>query len=760
MEGRDRVIEYVTERYGRDRVSQIITYGTMAAKAVVRDCGRILGHPYGFVDRVAKLIPFEIGITLDKALKQEAELRGLYEGDEEVRALIDLARQLEGLVRNAGKHAGGVVISPTALTNFTPLYRVEGEKGSVTQFDKDDVEAAGLVKFDFLGLRTLTIIDRALKTINGARTASGEEPLELATLPMDDAKTFRLLQECRTTAVFQLESRGMRDLIGRLRPDSFDDIVALVALYRPGPLQSGMVDDFIARKHGDKYQKIDYLHPELEPVLLATYGVILYQEQVMQIAQRLAGYSLGEADLLRRAMGKKKPEEMAKQRSIFMAGAERRKVDVRQATHIFDLMEKFAGYGFNKSHSAAYAVLSYQTAWLKAHYPAAFMAAVFSSEMDDTDKLSGLMRDCQAEGLEVLPPDINDSGCVFEVRGDAAMRYGLGAIKGLGRNAGEAIVALRGDQPFAGLDDFCRRAEAERIGRRPLEALIKAGAFDGFGARRPALLAALPAAVGRAEQSAHARDSGQTDLFSLGDAGESGPVESPIAECPDWGFAQRLAAERESLGLYLSGHPYDQYRSDGPFVSSGTIAAMVGGKKVNGSRESRAPAQRVSLAGLVTALRKRGNRVTFDLDDGRDRIEVSLFSETFERCRHLLVAHSIVVIKGKLRYDDFINGWRLTGEDVHDIDRLIERRAKRLIIHWDLTNGSQADPAALRSLLEPFRPGRCDVSLFYQRPDAHARVRLGEAWAVRPSRELRERLSALLGNDHFRFIYDDAPAAD
>jgi DNA polymerase-3 subunit alpha len=550
----------------------------------------------------------------------------------------------------------------------------------------------------------------------------------------------------------------MRDLIRRLRPDCFDDIVALVALYRPGPLQSGMVEDFIERKHGDQAQQIDYLHPDLEPVLKATYGVILYQEQVMQIAQRLAGYSLGEADLLRRAMGKKKPEEMAKQRSVFMSGSERNGVDTRQASHIFDLMEKFAGYGFNKSHSAAYAVLSFQTAWLKANYPAAFMAAVLSAEMDDTDKLAGLIRDCRAEGLEILPPDVNDSGCAFEVRGEQAIRYGLGALKGLGRNAGDAIVALREDQPFAGLDDFCRRAEPARIGRRALEALAKAGAFDVFGARRPALLAALPDSIGRAEQSARARDSGQTDLFSAGDGDDTTPAETPIADCPDWGFAERLTAERESLGLYLSGHPCDQYRSDAPFVTSGSIASLLGGRKPNGSPESRAPAQRVTVAGLVSGMRKRGNRVTFDLDDGRDQLEVSLYTETFERCRHLLVAHGIVVVAGKLRYDDFIEGWRLTAEEVSDIDRLIEQRARRLVINWDLTNGGHADPAALRSLLEPFRPGRCDVSLFYQRPDAQARVRLGDAWAVRPTRELRERLSALLGNEHFRFIYDDAPA--
>ncbi|MGA9915427.1 MAG: DNA polymerase III subunit alpha, partial [Paraburkholderia sp.] len=406
MDGRDRVIEYVAKKYGRERVSQIITYGTLAAKAVIRDVGRVLGHNYGYVDKIAKLIPFEIGITLDKALAQEEELRRLYDGDGEVRELIDLARTLEGLARNAGTHAGGVVIAPSVLTDFTPLYCEEGSTTPVTQFDKDDVEAAGLVKFDFLGLRTLTIIDWAVRDINAERERAGEPKLVISALPMEDAATYALLKSTKTTAVFQLESRGMKDLIRRLQPDRFGDIVALVALFRPGPLQSGMVDDFIARKHDTTGAIIDYLHPDLKPVLEATYGVILYQEQVMQIAQILAGYTLGGADLLRRAMGKKKAEEMASQRAVFVSGSVARGVREAQATMIFDLMEKFAGYGFNKSHSAAYALLSYQTAWLKAHYPAAFMAAVLSSDMDKTDKVVTLIDECVSMNLPVEPPDV------------------------------------------------------------------------------------------------------------------------------------------------------------------------------------------------------------------------------------------------------------------------------------------------------------------------------------------------------------------
>jgi len=754
MEGRDQVIDYVADHYGRSRVSQIITYGRMAAKAVVRDVGRVLGHSYPFVDRVAKLIPNDIGITLDKALRAEPELRGLYKTDEDVRSILDLARQLEGLVRNAGKHAGGVVIAPQEITHFSPLYQVEGEKGTVTQFDKDDVEAAGLVKFDFLGLRTLTIIDWALKTVNAERARVHQPPIDLASLPMDDPAAYKLLRDCRTTAIFQLESRGMRDLVKRLQPDHFDDIVALVALYRPGPLQSGMVDDFVDRKHGSSDQTIDYLHPELEPVLTPTYGVILYQEQVMQIAQQLAGYSLGEADLLRRAMGKKKPEEMAKQRSVFMNGAKQRNVDSAAAGRIFDLMEKFAGYGFNKSHSAAYAVLSYQTAWLKAHHTAAFMAAVLTSEIDDTDKLTVLRRDCEDESLTLLPPDVNDSGYAFEVRGETAIRYGLGAIKGLGRGAVESIVAARDEGAFKDLNDFCQRIDAQRVGRRGIEALIKAGALDAIGPNRPSLLAAAPAAVAGAEQTAQDRDSGQEDMFGEASAAPQEPV--PVAELPDWGLAARLRAERESLGLYFSGHPFDQYRPDGPYLSSGTITALTSAPPPSGEGQKWGGGREVTVAGLVTGIRRRGGRITFDLDDGRERIEVQIFQEVFDNFRHLLTSESIVVISGKIRFDDFIGGWRLTAREVLDIDRLVEDRASGLIIRWRGLEDCAPDASRLRAALEPYRPGHCDVRLHYERADAQAQVRFGESWSVRPSRELREQLSALVGAEGFRFLYESS----
>ncbi len=611
MEGRDRVIDYVANKYGRERVSQIITYGTLAAKAVVRDVGRVLGHNYGYVDKIAKLIPFEIGMTLDKALEQEEELARLYSSDGDVRELIDLARSLEGLARNAGTHAGGVVIAPSVLTDFTPLYCEEGSTTPVTQFDKDDVEAAGLVKFDFLGLRTLTIIDWAVRDINAARVLSGEAPLVITALPMDDAATYALLKSCKTTAVFQLESRGMKDLIRRLQPDRFGDIVALVALFRPGPLQSGMVEDFIARKHDLSGSAIDYLHPDLKPVLEATYGVILYQEQVKQIAQLLAGYTLGGADLLRRAMGKKKPEEMAKQRSVFVSGAVARGVREAQATYIFDLMEKFAGYGFNKSHSAAYALLSYQTAWLKAHYPAAFMAAVLSSDMDKTDKVVTLIDECASMGLAVLPPDVNESVYAFKVAGPASIRYGMGAIKGVGASAVEAIIEERSaNGPFSRLADLCRRIDLQRVNRRVLEAMIRSGCLDALGANRATLSAELGASMQLGEQNSLALTTGQDDLFGLSVA--QNPFQSETAAVPDWTEAVRLGYERETLGLYLSGHPITPYEPDLRFLVSARLADVGGPKPAAAPEGGRAwsAGKPVTVAGLVLEIRRRPNRVT------------------------------------------------------------------------------------------------------------------------------------------------------
>ncbi len=751
MEGRDRVIEYVADKYGRERVSQIITHGTLAAKAVVRDVGRVLGHNYGYVDKIAKLIPFEIGITLDKALAQEEELRRSYEGDEAVRELIDLARSLEGLARNAGTHAGGVVIAPSVLTDFTPLYREEGG-APVTQFDKDDVEAAGLVKFDFLGLRTLTVIDWAVRDINAERRRAGEPDIVISALPMEDAATFRLLKSCRTTAVFQLESRGMKDLIRRLQPDRFGDIVALVALFRPGPLQSGMVDDFIARKHDTTGATIDYLHPALKPVLEATYGVILYQEQVMQIAQILAGYTLGGADLLRRAMGKKKAEEMAKQRSVFVSGAVARGVPESQATMIFDLMEKFAGYGFNKSHSAAYALLSYQTAWLKAHYPAAFMAAVLSADMDKTDKVVTLIDECASMALRIEPPDVNQSVYAFRVSGPMSIRYGLGAIKGVGASAVEAIIEERAARgPFRSLPDLCRRIDLQRVNRRVFEALIRSGSLDLIGVNRASLTAQLDRSVHLGEQNSRAVSVGQVDLFGLSAADDTA--------LPEWNDAQKLAGERETLGLFLSGHPITPYEPDLKFLV-GARLIDVGGPRPAAARVPSGTGERTwsqskpaTVAGLVLDIRRRPNRVTLILDDRTARLEVSLYEETFQQHRDIIAKDAILVVDGSLRYDDFIEAWRLQAKSLMEIDRARERFARRLWLRWPAEFDGPSGMNRFEELLKPHLRGPCGVGVVVSRPGFSGRVQLGEAWSIRPTRELLDKLSALVGREGWHLVY-------
>jgi len=746
MVGRDRVIDYVAAKYGPERVSQIITYGTLAAKAVVRDVGRVLGHPYGMVDRIAKLVPFELDMTLEKALEKEPELKRLYRDDEEVRTLIDMARSLEGLTRNAGKHAGGVVIAPSVLTDFAPLYCEEGGANVVTQFDKDDVEAAGLVKFDFLGLRTLTVLDWAVRDINAARAAAGEASLDLTRLPMDDAPTVALLKSCRTTAVFQLESRGMKDLIRRLQPDTFEDIIALVALFRPGPLQSGMVDDFIARKHSRNDTAIDYLHPNLRSILAPTYGVILYQEQVMQIAQVLAGYTLGSADLLRRAMGKKKPEEMAKQRSVFIDGAVARQVPRARAEHIFDLMEKFAGYGFNKSHSAAYAMLAWQTAYLKAHYPAAFMAAVLSADMDRTDKVVTLIDDCALIGLTVLPPDVNASGHAFAVADAATIRYGLGAVKGVGRSAVDAIVENRNAHgPYASLEDLCHRVDLQRVNKRVLEALIRSGSCDSLGANRAALMDRLGVAMHSGEQSARTVEAGQNDLFGLPRpaAGETLRAAAPEAV---WSEAQRLAGERETLGLYLTGHPIARFERDLAQLVGVRIRDLAGeARPAGGEGERWSESRKVAVAGLILEVRRRGPRVSFMLDDRSGRIEVTLSEETHQRYRDLVTKDELVLVEGGLRFDEFSDAWRIQARGIQALAAVRERSARRILVEWPAQARQEELLGALGELLSKSLGGECQVAVRVTNDDAQGIILLGDEWKVRASAELIEQLERRFG---------------
>jgi DNA polymerase-3 subunit alpha len=742
MEGRDRVIEYVMETHGRDCVSQIITYGTMAARAVVRDVGRVLGSGYGFVDKIAKLIPFEVGMTLNKALVQEALLSERYEKEDDVRTLIDLALKLEGTTRNVGKHAGGVVIAPGKLTEFTPLYCEPGQpEHLVTQFDKDDVEAVGLVKFDFLGLRTLTIINWAVKNINPLRQQQGEDLLNIDLLVMNDAPTYSMLKACKTTAVFQLESRGMKDLVKRLQPDCFEDIVALVALFRPGPLQSGMVDDFINRKHGRA--KVTYPHPKLEPILRPTYGVIVYQEQVMQIAQSLAGYSLGAADLLRRAMGKKKPEEMAFQREIFCKGCSEREVKPEVANSIFDLMEKFAGYGFNKSHAACYALIAYQTAWLKAHYPAAYMAAVLSSDMDNTDKVVLFVNECKDLGLEVASPDINLSNYSFKVLDKVHLAYGLGAIKGAGEAAIEAIVMERDrNGAYKDLFDFCGRVDMRKMNKRVLEALIKAGAFDSIGPHRASIMESLALASQEAEQTLRNTTLGQHDLF--GAANPETPAMQYVT-VPEWSEHIRLFGEKETLGLYLTGHPIHRYLGELKHFTTARIAKLHPAKN-----------QISMVAGIIASVRliqtKRGDRMAVvGIEDGSGQIDVLCFSESYHLYREFLNKDQLIIVEGEVSVDEFNGGNRLTCREILTIDQARARHAKFLRIL--LSNDKPDELEKIAQLLEKYRGGQCRITIDYLRNDAAASLNLGEKWRINPSDNLLHDLRSMLTEQSVEVVY-------
>ena len=763
MDGRDRVIDYVAEKYGRDAVSQIITFGSMAAKAVVRDVARVQGKSYGLADRLSKMIPFEVGMTLEKAFEMEEPLREFLKADEEAAEIWEMALKLEGVVRNVGKHAGGVVIAPTKLTDFSPIYCDDEGDGLVTQFDKDDVEAAGLVKFDFLGLRTLTIIKWALETINREQAKKGLEPLNIDFIPLDDKPTYQLLQKAETTAVFQLESRGMKELIKKLKPDCLEDLIALVALFRPGPLQSGMVDDFINRKHGRaelSYPHPDYQYAGLEPVLKPTYGIILYQEQVMQIAQVMAGYTLGGADMLRRAMGKKKPEEMAKQRGGFIEGCAGNGIDAELAGNIFDLVEKFAGYGFNKSHSAAYGLVSYQTAWLKTHYPAPFMAAVLSADMHNTDKVVTLIEECRSMKLRLDAPDVNTSEFKFTVNDDGRIVYGLGAIKGVGEGPVEAIVEARPGGPFRDLFDFCARVDLKRINKRTLEALIRGGALDRLGPffqdelkayqasvdrNRAVLLAAMEEAVAAAEQAARSHDSGHADLFGGLFAEPERDVYASYRGARELSLKERLRGEKETLGLYLTGHPIDEYEGEVRRFARQRIVDL------KPARDTQ------TVAGLIVNLRvmknKKGDKMGFvTLDDRSGRIEASLFSDAFAAAQALLQTDALVVVEGEVSHDDFSGGLRLRAKRVLGLEEARTALAESLRVKVD-TAGLQGDRLRWLGELCSRHRGACPLTLDYTGSSARALLQFGEVWRIDPADALIQALRDQFGRDNVFLHY-------
>ncbi len=765
MDRRDEVIDYVARKYGRDHVSQIITYGSMAAKAVLRDSGRVLGMGYGQVDRLAKLIPNRpLDLTLGDALgrteksKKEPdrivkEFCDVYEQEEEPRQLIDLALSLEGLTRNAGKHAGGVVIAPTPLTDFAPLYCEASGEGVVTQYDKDDVEAVGLVKFDFLGLRTLTIIDWAVKAINKRRAKEGTDPLVIEALPLDDPKVYDLLKKAQTVAVFQLESRGMQGMLKDAQADRFEDIIALVALYRPGPMD--LIPSFCARKHGR--EPVEYPDPRVEPILKETYGIMVYQEQVMQMAQIVGGYTLGGADLLRRAMGKKKAEEMVKHRATFREGAAKDGIDSIKADAIFDLMEKFAGYGFNKSHAAAYALVSYQTAWLKAHYPAEFMAATISSDMDNTEKAVTFLEETRAIGITVLPPDVNASDWMFEAVEPKVVRYGLGAIKGVGQGICEEIVAERKAKgPYRGLVDFCQRVGSNKLNKRTMEALVQSGALDGLGENRATLIMHLPEAMRAADQEAKNRASGQVDIFGNAfGAAETPSIIELSGAVPEWPLEQLLQGEHDTLGHYLSGHPTDPWKGELAQLSSCPIGEIPqryqppkprrNDDDENASRFRRGPETPWTVAGMVVGMRKRGDSDAFvQIEDATGLLETSFFREVFTEAAPLLTRGTLIVVEGGLRIDDFAGGYQLRARKAYALSDAMEHFGRLLTLKL---NGVSSDfPQHLKQALMGYRGGRTPLLLAgYRNSTGSASLELGEQWRVRALPDLLRTLRSIPG---------------
>ncbi len=741
--GRDKVIDYVARHYGRDAVSQIATFGTMAAKGAIRDVARVLGKSYGLADRISKMIPTKpLGLTLEESIEAEPQLKDIVTNPsnpdyDDAAEIWEMALKLEGITRNTGKHAGGVVIAPTKITDYSAILCEADGTGRVAQFDKDDVEAAGLVKFDFLGLRNLTVIEDAVQNIN--KRIQSDQPLNISNIILDDPKAYAVFADANTTAVFQFESVGMKKMLKEARPSKFEEIIAFVSLYRPGPMD--LIPDFIHRMHGGEFE---YLHPLLEGVLEPTYGIMVYQEQVMQAAQFCAGYTLGGADLLRRAMGKKKVEEMVKQRATFIEGAAKKDIDEATANHIFDYMEKFAGYGFNKSHAAAYALVAYQTAWLKAHYPSEFMAAVMSSEMQNTDNIVFLIDDCRINNLVVLPPSVNMSFYQFYASDATTIIYGLGAIKGVGEQAMQSVIDSREqDGPYKDLFDFCHRVDLKKINKRTLEALIRAGALDCLGIERSSLMAQLPEAVQAAEQARSNRETGIMDLF-----GEVEEVQrKPAKPVKAWSDEVRLKGEKDTLGLYLTGHPIDVYRPE--------LKAFIP-YKINELTPTRRGVTTV-FAGLVVDVANFPNRMVITLDDGTARIEVSSNHERFQRFKDIIQNEKVVVIEGEIYEREGFDRpmGRLTK--AFTLNEIRQKRANNIAIKLNPEVISKTLASDIQKILLPF----CNVDMCQHIPIhilldydyATADLHFGQQWKVAPLDELLSKLRDYFGKESIHIEY-------
>jgi DNA polymerase-3 subunit alpha len=743
MEKRDSVIDYVSKKYGSEAVSQIATFGTMAARAVVRDVARALGKPYAVGDRISKMIPFAPGMTLDKAKEEQPIFADASKNDPEVREIVDLAYKLEGIARNVGKHAGGVVIAPGSISDFCPIYNDRQSSSIMTQYDKDDVEKIGLVKFDFLGLRTLTVIDRAVKSINA--TLEKNEHIDLEKIPLDDPKVFELLSSGKTMAVFQLESTGMRALIKSLKPTKFEEITALLALYRPGPLNSGMHTTFVDRKHGKS--PVSYPHELLEPVLSETYGVIVYQEQVMEAARVLAGYSMGEADILRRVMGKKKIEEMEEQREIFIKGCEKKSIPAKKAEKIFELIEQFAEYGFNKSHSAAYAVISYQTAFLKAYYPEHFMSAVLSTELGNTDKIYSLIQECKRMGIKVLNPNILSSNKRFVVNENLDIEYGLGAIKGVADSFIKHIIELRKSLNFKDLWDFSKKADIKLGGKKSLEALSQSGAFDSIAPSRSIAIACVEDMLKDTSKNI-SNNIGQTgDLFASID--EDFDPYDKYSNIKELSLSDLLVLEKKSLGYYLSGHPVNAIKSKISGLRSKEISNLNNDTK------------KASLVCLINSVRqikdRKGNPLTFiNFDDGTGVMDGVVASDTLESCHSILKEGQILVLKGAIEVDDYKSKemgdsmFRMRVKEVRSLDIELNKKIKEITLDIDKSNLISLEEFSdkLEKINDFFwKEGTCKLQIKVKASDSEAIIEAGEKFKFQPTLENLNYLDDIFGSD-------------
>ena len=729
MEKRDKVIEYVSNKYGSNSVSQIATFGTMAARAVVRDVARALGKPYAVGDRISKMIPFAPGMTLDKAKEDQPIFAQAAKNDPEVKEVVDLAYKLEGIARNVGKHAGGVVIAPGSISDFCPVYNDRQSSSVMTQYDKDDVEKIGLVKFDFLGLRTLTVIDRAVKSINASKKI--DNPLNLDNIPLDDPKVFELLSSGKTMAIFQLESTGMRALIKSLKPSKFEEITALLALYRPGPLNSGMHTTFVERKHGKS--SVEYPHILLEPVLSETYGVIVYQEQVMEAARVLAGYTMGQADILRRVMGKKKIEEMEEQREIFVKGCEEKSIPAKKANEIFELIEQFAEYGFNKSHSAAYAVISYQTAFLKTYYPEHFMSAVLSTELGNTDKIHALIQECKRMNIKVLNPNILSSSKRFLVNDDLDIEYGLGAIKGVADSFIKHVCNIRQSINFKDLWDFSKKADIKLGGKKSLEALSQSGAFDNIAPSRTVAIACIEDMLKDSTKAANGSSVKSGDLFASIDE-DFDPYEK-YKNLPDLTMSELLSLEKKSLGYYLSGHPVDAIGGKIEKLRSRKIGDITNDIK------------KASLVCLINSARqikdRKGNPLTFiNFDDGSGVMDGVVASDTLETCHGILKEGSILILKGTIELDDYKSKdlgdamYRMRVREVHSLDTELERKVREIMINIEKSDVSSLDALSekLGEIKDDFwAHGSCQLNIKVKTGKSEVIISAGEKFKFPPT---------------------------